>query len=71
MWKFLNKTYLTIAEGLSNCEVSLGQYLWFCLRRGHYPYMNNAYAVTTPCNLNQTPMILLKLLYLKPETSMR
>ena len=21
-----NKTYLTIAEGLSNCEVSLGQY---------------------------------------------
>ena len=24
--KNYNKTYLTIAEGLSNCEVSLGQY---------------------------------------------
>ena len=23
------------------------------MRRGHYPYMNNAYAVTMPCNLNQ------------------
>ena len=39
-----NKNVSNLAEGLSNCEVSPGQYQRFCLRRGHYPYMNNAYA---------------------------